>query len=169
VLARCLWGPFPAPSSRTGHDGFPGVDGGVAGVADYEGFAPAFCHVLCPRWLWLPGPGEVGGLADLVNFGAAGVPQISHRPARNRVISSLRRMTWAGGQPSASILFVCSRSRSSWPSGSPAQNCSYSAVISMGTVSRCDAPSVLSRVAGIGLPAAAEAGGCWRRPGLWPG
>ena len=50
------------------------MDGGVAGVADYEGFAPAFCHVLCPRWLWLPGPGEVGELADLVNFGAAGVP-----------------------------------------------------------------------------------------------
>jgi hypothetical protein len=44
------------------------VDALMAVRADHQGLAPATCHELRPFRLWLPVPGEVGELADLVDF-----------------------------------------------------------------------------------------------------
>jgi hypothetical protein len=44
------------------------VDGVVAGGADHEGLAPFPGHEVRPLGLWPSWPGEVGELADLMNF-----------------------------------------------------------------------------------------------------
>ena len=77
----------------------PVVDGLVAGGADHEGLALRSGHELRPRGLWPSRPGEVGELADLVDLHLGRVcSQSSHRPARSRVISSLRRVAGTGGR-----------------------------------------------------------------------
>ena len=87
------------------------MDSGVAVSADHQGLATPFRHDCHPLGrCGLPRLAEVSEFANLVHLHLALCSQISHRPARSRPISSLRRTVTGTGSRSTGTVFFCRRS-----------------------------------------------------------